>query len=206
MGRNRTSDPRRGLAPSWILTCVPIALLALLALSCGGPAKGPGSAPARGEWHTFEGTGSSSGKAQPLRLGSGRYVAIINLTGSLLLTGEQRLGQGFRSETIGFSDSLEGGKAWSVWTDSRGDRIFSELQGGPVGTGNRFKGTFLGGTGPYAGMRGEYEFEWQYVVHEEDGTIQGRSKGFRGRFRQEPSPSPDRKSIRGKDGDDHERS
>ncbi|MFA6148136.1 MAG: hypothetical protein WC899_08005 [bacterium] len=205
MDRIRTSNPSRGLGPPWIRPYAPLALLALLALSCGGPAKGPESAPARGEWRTFEGTGSSSGKTQALRLGSGRYVAILNLTGSLLLTGEQWLGKGFRSETIGFTDSLKGGSAWSVWTDNRGDRIFSELRGGPVGTGTRFKGTILGGTGAYAGMSGEYEFEWQYVVHEEDGTIQGRSKEFRGRFRQEPSPSPQGGSSRGRDGDDHGR-
>ena len=122
-----------------------------------------------------------------------------------MLTGERRLGLGFRSETIGFSDGQKGGRAWSVWTDSRGDRLFSELRGGPVGTGNRFMGTFLGGTGPYAGVSGEYEFEWQYVIRAEDGTIQGRSIGLRGRFRQEPPPSPHRGSSRGKDGHDHER-
>ena len=199
MERKRRADPHRGFSPALPRPGVPLALLALLALSCGGPANGPAGAPARGVWHTFEGTGSSTGQVQTLSLGTGHNVSIINLTGSLMFTGERRMGLGFRSETIGFSDSLEGGRAWSVWTDSRGDKVFSELRGGPVGAGMRFKGVFLGGTGPYAGVSGEYEFEWQYVIQEKGGTIQGRAVGMRGRFRQESTPPSDKRSSRGMD-------
>ena len=39
----------------------------------------------------------------------------------------------------------------AVWTDERGDQVFSELKGEWVGTGNRIVGTFIGGTGRYAG-------------------------------------------------------
>ena len=52
-----------------------------------------------------------------------------------------------------------------------------------VGTGNRIAGTFLGGTGRYAGATGEYEFEWQYVLTPEDGTVSGRAAGLKGRVR-----------------------
>ncbi|PWB63247.1 MAG: hypothetical protein C3F14_08395 [Deltaproteobacteria bacterium] len=167
-------------------------LLALFALACGGPAKGPesvssaGGAPAPGEWHAFEGTGTASGRGQVLQLGPDRKASIVHMTGSLLLTGEQRLGQGFRSEILGAFDSLKGGTVWCAWTDSRGDQVFSEMRGERVGTGNRFMGTFLGGTGRYAGVRGEYALEWQYVIRAEDGTIQGRTVGLRGRFRVGP--------------------
>jgi hypothetical protein len=169
-----------------------LALMAFLLLSaCGGPAKGPESAKPSGEWRTFEGTGTATGHRQTLNLGPGRKVSIVNLTGSLLLVGEQRLGQGFRNEVIGYTDSLKGGTGWNVWTDSRGDQVFGEFRGGALGTGSRFTGTLLGGTGRYAGVTGEYEFEWQYVVDEEDGSIQGRITSLRGRFRQDaPSPSP----------------
>jgi len=181
-------------------------LLVLSALSCGGPAKAPEVQVPRGEWRTFGGTGTSSGRAQTLRLGPGHTVSIISLNGSLVLTGERGLGQGFRSETIGLFDSLKGGTSWSVWTDSRGDQVYSEVRGGAVGTGNRFVGTLQGGTGIYAGATGEYEFEWQYVVRSEDGTIHGRTVGLRGRFRGDvPAPPPDRKSSRGKAGCDHGR-
>lgn len=169
-----------------------LALLAFVMLSaCGGPSKGPEVAQPPGEWRTFEGTGTATGHRQTLPLGPGRKVSIVNLTGSLLLIGEQRLGQGFRNEIIGYTDTLKGGTAWSVWTDSRGDQVFSEFRGGPIGTRSRFTGTLLGGTGRYAGVAGEYEFEWQYVVDEEDGSVQGRITSLRGRFRRDaPPPSP----------------
>lgn len=201
MDRERRSDPQRGPSPASFRRGIPLALLAFLALSCGGTSRGPESAPARGESGIFEGTGSSSGRAQTLLLGQGRYVAIMTLNGSLILNGDRLLGHGFRSETIGFTDSLKGGKAWSVWTDSRGDKVFSEVQGGAVGTGIRFTGSLLGGTGSYSGLTGQYEFEWQYVVRAEDGTIHGRSVGLRGRFRREAPPSPRRTSFLETDGD-----
>jgi len=184
--------PYRGASPAPFRSGLPLALLALLLVSaCGEPAKGPESAQPTGEWRTFEGTGTATGRRQTLQMGPDRKVSIVNLTGSLLLVGEQRLGQGFRAEMIGYSDSLKGGTGWCVWTDSRGDQVFGEFRGGRIGTGSRFTGTLLEGTGRYAGVTGEYEFEWQYVVDEEDGTIQGRITGLQGRFRRNaPPPSP----------------
>lgn len=163
----------------------------LLLPACGGPSKGPEVAQPPGEWRTFEGTGTATGQRQTLLLGPERKVSVVNLAGSLVLVGEQGLGQGFRNEVIGYTDSLKGGAAWSVWTDSRGDQVFSEFRGGRIGTGSRFHGTLLGGTGRHAGVTGEYEFEWQYVVDEEDGSVQGRITSLRGRFRRDaPPPSP----------------
>ena len=194
MAWDRRSTGRMGMA-RWGF---PLALLALAAIGCGGPAKEKEAAPAPGDWRSFEGTGTATGQRQTLHLGPDRRVSIVYLTGSLVLVGEQRLGQGFRNEVIGYTDSLKGGTAWSVWTDSRGDQVFGEFHGGPIGTGSRFNGTLLGGTGRYAGVTGEYEFEWKYVVDEEDGSIQGRITGIRGRFRQDalssspPGNRPDR--------------
>ena len=71
----------------------------------------------------------------------------------------------------------------AVWTDERGDKVFSELKGEWVGTGNHIAGTFLGGTGRYAGATGEYEFQWQYVLAAEDGAVSGRTTGLKGRAR-----------------------
>ncbi len=177
---------RTGLAP---------ALLALLlATACGEPAKPPPTAPPPGPWRTFEGTGTVTGHSQTLQLGPDRKVSIFNLTGSTLIVGERRLGEGFRTEAVGFADSAKGGMAWSVWTDSRGDQVYGELRGGPIGTGRRFSGTIMGGTGRYAGITGDYEFEWQFVVGEADGSIQGRITGLRGRVRLDaaaPVPPPE---------------
>jgi hypothetical protein len=118
-------------------------------------------------------------------MGPDRKVSIVNLSGSLLLVGERRLGEGFRIEVIGSTDGLKGATGWSVWTDTRGDQVFSELRGGPIGTGARLTGTLLGGTGRYAGVTGEYELEWQFVIESEDGNLQGRITGLRGRFRRD---------------------
>jgi len=138
-------------------------------------------------------------------MGPDRKVSTFNLSGSLLLTGERRLGEGFRIEVIGSSDSLKGGTGWSVWTDTRGDQVFSEIRGERIITGARITGTLLGGTGRWAGVTGEYEFEWQFVIESEEGDIQGRITGLRGRFRRDVPPlSPERKNSRGKDGSVHE--
>jgi len=179
-------NPHRGTAPAPCRRGLPLALLGILLMSaCGGPAKGPESVSSPGEWRSFEGTGAASGHRQALRMGPDRKVSIVNLSGSLLLIGEQRLGEGFRIDVIGSADSLKGGTAWCVWTDTRSDQVFSEFRGGPIGTGARFTGTLLGGTGRYAGVTGEYEFEWQFVIESEDGNLQGRITGLRGRFRRD---------------------
>ena len=44
-------------------------------------------------------------------------------------------------------------------------------------------GTFLGGTGRYAGVTGEYTFRWQTVVDSEDGDVSGRVVDLKGRVR-----------------------
>jgi hypothetical protein len=68
-----------------------------------------------------------------------------------------------------------------VWTDERGDMVYSELKGEMVGTGNHIVGTFLGGTGRFAGVTGEYSFQWEYVLESEDGTLSGRAVNLKGR-------------------------
>ncbi len=105
----------------------------------------------------------------------------------MLLGGPGRPGAGFRSEVIGLGDSAAGFVGRSVWTDERGDQVFSELKGEGTAAKNRLTGTFLGGTGRFAGIAGDYEFSWQYVLEAEDGSIQGRATGLKGRFRIDPA-------------------
>ena len=153
----------------------------LLAAACGqqsGPAPTP---PPPGEWRTFEGTWTAAGKRHTLNLGPNHRAWIFNLTGSLLLSGEQRPGVGFRAQVIGYSDNLAGMQGRCVWTDERGDQAYSELKGEAVGTGSRIVGTFLGGTGRYAGVIGEYTFRWQFVAESEDGDVSGRVVDLKGR-------------------------
>ena len=100
-----------------------------------------------------------------------------------MLTGPSRPAVGFRAEAIVFNDSVTGMVGRAVWTDERGDQVFSELQGETTATGNRLVGTFLGGSGRYAGATGSYEFSWRFLLEAEDGTLQGQSMGLTGRVR-----------------------
>ena len=111
----------------------------------------------------------------------------MDLSGSLLLTGRRGLGIGFRAEIIGMADSDSGGQGRSVWTDERGDQVFSELTGGQVGTGRAFVGRIVGGTGRYAGLTGEYRFRWKFVIDTEDGVISGQTVDLEGRAQAPPA-------------------
>src|SRR6185295_11243870 len=115
--------------------------------------------------------------------GEKRKGSIVDLSGTLLLVGKERPGVGFRSEVIALTDSETGLVGRGVWTDERGDQVFSDLKGEGTKERNRIAGTVLGGTGRYAGVTGSYEFSWQFVIESEDGSIQGRTVGFKGRFR-----------------------
>jgi hypothetical protein len=163
----------------------PLLLLAafLLAAACGQPGGPVPETLRAGEWHAFEGTWTAAGTRRTLRLGQDERAAIFELTGSVLLTGAQRPAVGFRAQAIGLSDTRAGMQGRCVWTDERGDMVYSELRGEFVGTGNHIVGTFIGGTGRYAGVTGDYTFQWQYVVDTEDGVVSGRVVDFKGRAR-----------------------
>lgn len=155
----------------------------LLAVACGEPGGRPPQTLPAGEWLTFEGTWTAAGTRRTLRLGPNDRAAIFDLTGSVLLTGPQRPAVGFIAHAIGFSDSRTGMQGRCVWTDERGDVVYSELKGEAVGSGNRIVGTFIGGTGRYRGVTGDYTFQWQYVVAAEDGAVSGRVVDLKGRAR-----------------------
>jgi len=157
---------------------------ALLALVACGPAPAPSaSAPDAGEWREFRGTLNASGRRHLIPLGGDRRASLVDLSGTLLLSGPARPGVGFRMELIALNDSATGMTGRAVWTDEHGDEVYSALEGQGTATRNRIAGTFLGGTGRYAGATGGYEFSWQYVLEEDDGTVQGRAVGLKGRVR-----------------------
>ena len=165
-----------------VLSLMAAALLVAAAVSAQSPAPVQ-QAPAPGAWRTFEGTFSASGQHQAIPTESGRPALTVQLSGAVAITGGEGLSRGFRGEVIGFDDGSGVTVLRCVWTDWHGDRIFSQLKGETVATGRRIVGTISGGTGRYAGITGEYSFEWQYVVEAEAGTIQGRAIGLRGRYR-----------------------
>jgi hypothetical protein len=157
--------------------------LAFVVAACGPAPESPKPIQAPGDWHEFEGYWNATGTRQTISLGDDRRSSVLYLSGTMLLAGPGRPGVGFRAETIAFVDSATGLSGRSVWTDERGDQVFSELKGEGTATRNRMEGTFLGGTGRYAGATGSYEFSWQFVIESEDGSIQGSSVGLKGRIR-----------------------
>jgi hypothetical protein len=169
-------------APVFLLARRRAALIQVLFVAaCSKPTSPAPAIASPGEWHTFEGSWSASGTRQTLDLETDHRASTFDLTGSLLLTGERGLGVGFRAKAIDFSDNLVGMQGRCVWTDERGDKVYSELKGEWVGTGNRIAGTFLGGAGRFSGITGEYSFQWEYVVESEDGAVSGRAVNLKGR-------------------------
>ena len=165
------------------LGCPLLLALALGTAACGPSSESPQSAaPTVSESRDFEGSWNAAGSRRTIPLGADRRGSIIDLRGSILLSGAGRPGVGFRSDLIALSDSETGLIGRSVWTDEKGDQVFSELKGEGTAAKNRITGTILGGTGRYAGITGAYEFSWRFVIEAEDGSIQGSAVGFKGRF------------------------
>jgi hypothetical protein len=133
-----------------------------------------------GEVRHFTGTWTATGNRQTMQLEPGHQAAVFRFSGSLLLTGTQRLTTGFKAEVIGFTDNLSGSQGRSVWTDEQGDKVFSELHGESIKPGKLIKGKFLGGTGRFTGVTGEYSFKWQSLVQDEDGDESGRVVDLQG--------------------------
>src|SRR6185503_3295352 len=106
-----------------------------------------------------------------------RRASVSTFRGSLVLAGKSRPGVGFRSEAIVFNDSVTGMIGRSVWTNENGDEAYSELRGEGNASNNKITGTFVGGTGRFEGVAGEYEFSWRFILEGEDGTVQGQSMG-----------------------------
>jgi hypothetical protein len=157
--------------------------LSLAATACGRATESPRPAGSTGEWLEFEGSWNAAGSRHSITLGGDRRGSIVDLRGTMLLAGAGRPGVGFHSEVIGLTDTATGFVGRSIWTDERGDQVFSELEGEGTAAKNRITGKFLGGTGRYAGATGTYEFSWQWVMEAEDGSIQGRAVELKGRVR-----------------------
>jgi len=151
--------------------------------ACGRSPQVLKSSLSAAEWHQFQGTWTAAGTRNILRLTGSRWASIATFEGSLLLAGPSRPGVGFRSEAIVFSDSATGLVGRAVWTDEHGNQAVSELRGEGTANNNKITGTFISGTGPYAGATGTYEFSWRFVLENEDGVVQGQSIGLHGQIR-----------------------
>ena len=174
--RARAGSPARGWW--WVAIAVLVAVA-----GCSPPSTPPGPSLSTTEWREFQGTWTATGSRRVIRLGPDRRASVASFDGTLLLAGPARPGMGFRAEALVMSDSATGMIGRAVWTDERGDQVYSELRGDGTATGNRIVGTFLGGSGRYRGATGTYELSWRFVLESEDGTVQGQSVGLKGKVR-----------------------
>ena len=165
-------------------------ILAFVVTACRPATESPKLPETPGEWLEFEGSWNAAGSRRIISLGAERRASILDLSGTMLLAGPKRPGVGFRSEVVALVDSDTGLVGRSIWTDERGDQVFSELQGEGTAERNRITGKFLGGTGRYAGATGSYEFSWEWVMEAEEGAIQGRAIELKGRVLPGPTDVP----------------
>jgi hypothetical protein len=161
---------------------VAVAILAAPALAGRSEAPAGQEASAAEGWRTFSGSWSARGQRQVIPTEGSHSAAIVHLSGAVVLA-KTDLSGGLLGEAIAFDDGQRLSVGRAVWTDARGDRVFSELRGEPVATGRRIVGTITGGTGRYAGATGDYALTWQYVAQDADDVVQGRSVDLRGRLR-----------------------
>jgi hypothetical protein len=161
-------------------------LAAAIAIATGaGSQVVAGQQPSAERWQTFTGTWSARGQRQSVPIEGGGTASVGYLSGAVVFATRDVLGGGMRAEAIAFDDGWSSGTGRAVWTDSRGNRLFSEIKGGTVAAGRRISGTFTGGTGPFAGASGDYQLTWQYAARDSDtgNDVQGRAADLRGRLR-----------------------
>jgi hypothetical protein len=151
--------------------------------ACGGAPQASTAAASEGEWREFDGTWTAVGNRTTIPLGGVRQAGVSTFRGALVLSGQSRPGVGFRSDAVVFNDSATGMIGRAVWTDENGEEAYSELRGEGNASNNKITGTFVGGTGRYAGVTGTYEFSWRFILENDDGTVQGQSMGLKGRVR-----------------------
>ena len=180
--------PRHGRKrPGDLPHCRFLLVLAFAAAACGPATESPRPAGASGGELEFSGSWNAVGSRHSIPLGEARLGSIVDLKGTMLLTGPGRPGVGFQSEVIGLTDSATGFQGRSVWTDEHGDQVYSELRGEGTAAKNHITGTILSGTGRYAGVTGFYEFSWQWVMEGEDGAVHGRAVDLKGRVTPGPA-------------------
>ncbi len=161
------------------LSCLALIMVLLIA-GCDRQPSTPQPVAESGVLKNFTGTWSATGTRQIMQLEPGNEAIVFKMSGSMLLAGKDRLNKGFKAEAIGFYDARSGLHGRSVWTDERGDKVFSELQAASGDAGNLIEGTFFGGTGRYATIHGGFTFKWKRLVHSEDRTMSGRSVDLKG--------------------------
>lgn len=147
----------------------------LLCLMGAGPEE---PLPRAGE---FQGQWSVTGEEQTMDFLDGRQVSIVRHRGMVNLEKSGGLPRAFFSYCLGFRDTKTS-TARCEWVDSRDERLFIETTRALMGMDDLVTARIVGGTGRYAGIRGEIELRvWIYSApNKEEGQVQAYSDSLRG--------------------------
>ena len=161
---------------SW---CLRVIVLVVLALSLQ-----PGQWVRAEQTGTFEGTLTASGSRQVLDFSEGRPVFTFALEGHVNLANAVGETADFWAKWIGLWDEQTGGTIRCVWDDMRGNKIYVVLSGTRMKEGATLTGEFVGGTGPFEGIQGNFIFTWTTVSFETgDHVAAGYAKDIKGTYR-----------------------
>lgn len=172
------------------------ALCAAVVLAAGGAAvaarsaqpqaNGPqsaatSSAPSQGE---FLANWTGKGIIDQLPFGAGRTVATFRQTGTLTTLREGLVGNAL-TKCVGLEDGHSNDHAYCVWLNANGDEIRVELTGDLGGTRDTGMGygSFVGGSGPFKRLQGNFKFEWVLLPTDKPGTFQFKTVQMTGRYR-----------------------
>jgi hypothetical protein len=142
-------------------------LLAASILALGARAEEPAT-PREGE---FTARWVVTGEWRGLGLGAAREVLVADLGGRLDVTpGGSGPIVDLATRCLVLWDSSSGAAGRCRWRHPSGDEIFGEVEGDLLAAGKPVVGRFVGGTGRYAGITGEFRFDkWDsFLLDRED--------------------------------------
>jgi hypothetical protein len=137
----------------------------LLLLFASGGIDQPAHAQAPPKSGTFSARWVISGTWRGLGLGDEREVIVSDWGGRLDVMPGGGAIVDLASRCLVLWDSATGGTARCRWRHPSGDEIWSEIEGGLFAKGTPVTGRFVGGTGRYSGISGEFRFDGWFALY-----------------------------------------
>lgn len=131
---------------------------------------------------TFLADWDVTGTVHIIEMGDMGVMAAGGHTGTVTIQSSEGPVRAFETDCIAFADEQSSGSR-CVWTDPLGDQLFVSIQGTGLAGMGRSRGTFVGGTGRYEGIQGNFNFDWNYNVSGgQDATFDGYTLQMRGNY------------------------
>ena len=140
---------------------------------------------AAGESGSFTGTWVANGTKDVLSFGEKRETALFKLSGHVNLKDQVGKQNDYWSECIGLADTESGSNIRCVWRGLNGQEIYIVLQSQKLAKGVSVSGTFVGGTGLAAGIKGSLSFEWSTMSFQKQNnstSLGGYATNLNGTF------------------------